>query len=54
MITPALPSSRPTRVRHTKADDETDIKARNKVETSATAVSRDESTTAWALAMRRR
>ncbi|MFF0730255.1 sigma-70 family RNA polymerase sigma factor [Streptomyces chartreusis] len=50
MITPALPSSRPTRVRHTKADDETDIKARDKVETTATAVSRDESTTAWALA----
>lgn len=54
MITPALPSSRPTRVRHTKADDKADdkadIKADTKVETSGTAVSRDESTTAWALA----
>ena len=40
MITPALPSSRPTRVRHTKADS-----------TSRTA-SCDESTTAWALAAR--
>ncbi|MFE7445171.1 sigma-70 family RNA polymerase sigma factor [Streptomyces chartreusis] len=50
MITPALPSSRPTRVRHTKADDKADIKAGNKVEAAATVVSRDESTTAWALA----
>ncbi|WP_410092478.1 sigma-70 family RNA polymerase sigma factor [Streptomyces sp. uw30] len=38
MITPALPSSRATRVRHTKADN------------SSTTASRDESTTAWALA----